>query len=184
MKKSDRFVPKLFLIDANLINSKNKLEHTNILEKWHEDGVIDLEISKVAKDEASFGSTKRREKAQKYVCLYACPSTQNEYQLCKRIENILCPSGAKTSSEKNDVKIVFTAKKYCRILITNDGDSKSQPGGILGNAVKLKKDLGIQVLRDYEAVALVEGLIKIRDDRARKIASRTGKPLPEWVGKD
>jgi hypothetical protein len=44
--------------------------------------------------------------------------------------------------------------------------------------------LGIQVLRDHEAVKLVKQKIIQRDQRANKIAAYKNEPLPEWVGKD
>jgi hypothetical protein len=67
--------------------------------------------------------------------------------------------------------------------VTNDGGSRRQFGGILGNRDKLQ-ELGVQVLTDDEAVELVEELIRERDDRERTNSSITGQPLPEWVGKD
>ena len=69
------------------------------------------------------------------------------------------------------------------MLITDDGGSKQQPGGILGNRERLSS-LGIQVMRDYEAVEFVKHKIIERDESARRIASRTGEPLPTWIGKD
>ena len=81
------------------------------------------------------------------------------------------------------VPYLFNAHKYERILITDDGGSKRQPGGIIGNREKLSS-LGIKILRDHEAVELVRQKIIERDNRARRIASLTGKPLPEWIGSD
>ncbi len=79
--------------------------------------------------------------------------------------------------------MVFNAYKYERILITDDGGSRRQSGGILGNRERLRS-LGIQVMRDNEAVELVKHRIIERDEFARRIASKTGEPLPDWVGKD
>jgi hypothetical protein len=81
------------------------------------------------------------------------------------------------------VEIVFNARKYGCILVTNDGGSRSQPGGILGNRERLRS-LGVQVLTDEEAVAFVRQLIQERDDRERERARFTGEPAPEWVGRD
>ncbi|MCG2759119.1 MAG: hypothetical protein L6263_11905 [Desulfobacteraceae bacterium] len=61
--------------------------------------------------------------------------------------------------------------------------SKRQPGGILGNRDKLTA-LGVQVMRDHEAVEIVKQKIVKRDQLAKKIASYKNDPLPEWVGKD
>jgi len=68
------------------------------------------------------------------------------------------------------------------ILVTDDGDSITQPRGILGNRDELAKY--VQVIRDSEAVALVKETINSRDNRARWVASVTGQPLPKWVGND
>ena len=81
------------------------------------------------------------------------------------------------------IEIVFNAKKYCRILITNDGGSRSQPGGILGNASRLA-ELGITVMSDNCAVEKVEEKIRSRDKRAQKIADKFGDFLPEWFNQD
>lgn len=59
----------------------------------------------------------------------------------------------------NDVRIVFHACKYHYILITNDGDSRSQPTGILGNASILKNELRIIIMRYSEAVGMVQSEI-------------------------
>ena len=67
---------------------------------------------------------------------------------------------------------------------TNDGGSRRQPGGILGNREKLLSQLGIQVLTDEEAVRLIRELIEERDSRERERSSITGQPLPQWVGRD
>lgn len=79
--------------------------------------------------------------------------------------------------------MVFNARKYDAVLVTADGASKSQPGGILGNRDALKK-LGITVMTDVEAVALVDGAIQRRDDAARFAQKLTGEAPPEWVGRD
>jgi hypothetical protein len=79
---------------------------------------------------------------------------------------------------------VFTARKYFRILITADGDSITQPRGILGCADDLFDILGIQVMRDFQAVNLINEEIIKRDKHALKWSLLTGKSLPDWVGKD
>jgi hypothetical protein len=65
-------------------------------------------------------------------------------------------------NEANDVEIAFNANKYGAILVTADGGSRRQPGGILGNRVALAR-LGVQVMSDGEAVALVREKIQERD---------------------
>jgi len=129
-------------------------------------------------------SAKRARKAKSYIYSIVSPDMQAQYRhRLDEIENILFPSRARTQRQLNDVRIVFNAAYYMSILVTNDGDSNTQPNGILGNRDKLTK-LGIQVMRDSEAVELVRKRIKQRDDRARTVASITGQPLPEWVGID
>ena len=75
------------------------------------------------------------------------------------------------------------AKKYCGSLITEDGESKRQPNGILGKRKKLK-ELGINVYRTIEAVELIKKRITIRDNRAIKYYTALGSPAPDWVGND
>ena len=87
-------------------------------------------------------------------------------------------------NEENDVLIILHAKQNHCILVTNDGGSKRQPKGMLGNNERLLNEIGVKVMSDTEAVELVEGKIIERDDRARRIAQRFCETLPEWVGKD
>jgi hypothetical protein len=103
--------------------------------------------------------------------------------MLRKIKEVLFPNGIKSINEKNDVEIVFNAWKYDRILVTDDGGSKKQPGGILGSRDKLAA-LGIKILRDYEAVELVKEKIIRRDQSALKVASYKKEPIPQWVGKD
>ncbi|OGX27368.1 MAG: hypothetical protein A2705_01990 [Omnitrophica WOR_2 bacterium RIFCSPHIGHO2_01_FULL_52_10] len=100
-----------------------------------------------------------------------------------QIQLILFPLGVQSRNNQNDVEIVFNAWKYFRILVTDDGDSRSQPVGILGNRDHLA-DIGIRVMRDDEAVELVKQKIIDRDQRARRIVLMEGKSLPDWVGLD
>ena len=141
-------------------------------------------MPEVAQREALQGaSVNRLDKARSYVSLIAGLS-DTPFADRNTIERILFPSGIQDNSQQNDVEIVFTAGKWVGwILVTNDGGSKSQPGGILGNKDALAA-IRIRVMRDDEAVELVKQKIKERDERARKIAEKEGKPLPEWVGKD
>jgi hypothetical protein len=180
----DRWLSLEFYIDTNRINARQGLHHMNQLEKWHRNRVISIQMAEEAHDEAIRGnSPKRARKARSYVYSIVPPDMQAEYRnILKEIENILFPSGARTPSDVNDVRIVFNAAYYMSILVTDEGDSKAQPNGILGNRDKLAKL--VQVMRDSEAVEFVKERIKQRDERARKIVSMTGQPLPEWVGTD
>ena len=174
-----------FHIDTNRINSRQRCEYMNRLERWAEDGVITLESCEYVLSESFAGNDPiRKRKASKYIFSSTFATTQQEQNQLHIIENILFPDGATTSNQENDVGIVFNARKYCKILITKDGASKTQPGRILGNRTALKKQLDIQVMSDEEAVELVQTRIARRDAACRKEAELLGHQLPEWVGKD
>ncbi len=184
MDQTERFLSRMLQIDTNRINSRGNIENMNRLEKWREDGVILVEMSEVAQKEClADRDPKRAEKTFGYIFSETLAETTEEQELLTRIERILFPEGAKTQNEKNDVEIVFNAKKYVSILVTADGGSKSQPGGILGHKEELA-GLGIQVMNDEEAVQLVRGLIADRDRLAARKHERFGVPLPDWVGRD
>ena len=178
-----RRIYRFFQIDANRINASGRLENMNKLEKWHRDKVIRIKMAQPAQNEAAYGSSNRARKAYGYIFTMTESHTPEEAAVLKCIESILFSKGATTQSEKNDVEIVFHARKYGCILVTNYGGSRRQPGGILGSRDKLQ-ELGIQVLTDDEAVELVRELIRERDNRERANSSITGQPLPEWVGND
>lgn len=178
-----RRIHRYFQIDANRINSSGRLEYMNTLERWHKNKVIKIKMAQPAQDEAAHGNHYRARKAYSYIFTMTKSRTQKEAELLECIENILFPRGASTKNEKNDIEIVFNAWKYGCILVTNDGSSRRQPGGILGNRDKLL-DLGIEVLTDEEAVVLIKRLIRERDSLERENSKITGNPLPEWVGLD
>jgi hypothetical protein len=173
-----------FHIDTNRINAKSSLKYMNILEHWHENDVIYIEMAEVAQNEAANrGSSLRSEKAYSYIATETLAGTPDEFRMLRQIIEVLFPNGIKSTNEKNDVEIVCNAWKYGRILVTDDGGSKKQPGGILGSRGKLAA-LGIKVLRDYEAVELVKEKIIQRDQSALKVASYKKDSIPQWVGKD
>ncbi len=180
----NRYVTLDFLIDTNRINARGNLPHMNQLEKWHENGVIAIEMSDVAQQESTKGgNATRTSKAYSYIFSVTRISNPSEFAIFKKIEHILFPDGPTKDSEKNDVLIIFKAWQDKSILITNEGKSRRQPGGMLGNRDKLKQ-LGIDVMTDEEAVTLVVKKIKERDRYAKRIAERTGEKLPSWVGTD
>jgi hypothetical protein len=175
----------VFQIDTNRINSRGGEENMNILGRWHENGVIHLEMSEPSLGEIlRENNLARKKKAAGYIYSMTLAETDEEQKALQRIEEILFPGGAKDRNQKNDVDIVFNARKYHRILVTNDGGSKSQPGGILGNAEQLGTGLGVKVVTDADAVEMVRREIHKRDDYARYVAEKYGDPLPDWVGKD
>jgi len=166
-----------FQIDTNRINSRGRLENMNKLNMWHDRRLIRVLMSDVSHEEARAGGDPRRaEKALEYPFSETMADTPAERCRLAAIEQILFPSGARTQNERNDVKIAFNAGKYGAVLVTADGDlldRRSELGG-----------LGIQVLTDEEAVALVEQRIAERDQRAREDSEHTHVPCPDWVGND
>lgn len=180
----ERFVYVGFQLDTNRINSKQLLANVNRLERWAEDEVIELMLSEIASEEARGGNDHRRSrKALGYIYSMTAITTEHERWTLQQIEQILFPSGALDQNQRNDTEIVFNAGKYHRILVTNDGASRTQPGGILGNKARLAQ-LGIRVMTDAEAVAHVEDAIRNRDTMAKLVSQTTGEPIPSWVGRD
>lgn len=51
MRPEERYVYLSFHLDSNRINARGRLPAVTQLERWHGDGVIDLELSEVAHDE-------------------------------------------------------------------------------------------------------------------------------------
>lgn len=184
MHKVERYIYREFHIDTNCINSRSNLPAMNLLENWHNNGVIHIELSKPARDEALFGGDHlRTKKANTYPFTMTLASTAEEHKWLSTIKKILFPKKDINSNRRNDIEIVFNAKKYCRILITNDGASKRRDG-ILDHKVELKQALSIVVMTDEEAVDFVRELINERDKRALILHEKYGVELPEWVGKD
>jgi hypothetical protein len=156
----------------------------NQLEQWRADGVIILDMSEEAYDEARSGNDmKRTKKADENIFIRANDVFGGEKEFRKKLGKILFNSTSLSKSQKRDVQILFCAKMAGAILITNDGGSKRQPGGILGHAKELAS-LGIEVVTDEVAVQKVRHLIVLRDKTARNVAKDTGLPLPPWVGLD
>jgi hypothetical protein len=181
----ERFIGLMFHIDTNRINARQNLECMNRLERWAENDVIMLEMAEVTQKEAmAGGDAQRTAKALQSIFSETLASTPQERKMIMGIEQILFPEGADDQNKRNDVEIVFNAAKYCRTLITADGGSKAQPGGILGNAAALKKAVGVEILSDAEAVKLIEQRIRARDDRCRKRFELERTPISEWVGQD
>ena len=171
-------------VDANRVNARTALPNMNQLEKWRDDEVILMQVSRTAQEEAAAGgSTARSRKAHSYIFTLTGNLIDDERRQVSEIERVLFPNGASARNERNDVDVVFNAGKYGAILVTADGASRRQPGGILGNRAKLAA-LGFEVMTDDEAVAHIRRKIHERDERAVERARRDGKPVPAWVGKD
>jgi hypothetical protein len=67
-------------------------------------------------------------------------------------------------------------------LVTHDGGSRTQPGGILGNRDKLKGI--VKILSDSEAVGFIRNKITERDEFNQRVNKEFGVDLPAWTGKD
>jgi hypothetical protein len=170
-------------IDTNLINSRGKLDAMNRLERWADDGLIAINISDTGMSEALAGNDAQRTRkalAQIYTINNISPDTSDP--IYKKIESALFPGGAKTQNQRNDVAIVREAAKCCAILVTGDGASKNQPGGILGNRDKIKDY--VKIMSADETVAFVRSKLDERDEFNRRVVSEYGGELPEWTGKD
>ncbi len=178
-----RLYTPVFHIDTNMINAREKLPAMSQLEKWADDEVILINMSNVSFSEAQQGkNAKRIKKALSQIFTLVDESINESDRMFQMVANAIFPNGIKDDNHRNDVKIVCDAIKWNAILITNDGGSKKQPGGILGNAHKLKDY--VQVMRDYAAVSFINEKIEERDIRSKKISKITGEKLPEWTGLD
>lgn len=177
----------VFHLDANLINAKQKLEAVNQLERWRDDDVICLAMAGVAHTEAQAGAganaESRKRKAALHIFTINDAGEAEEDDTYAKVEEILWGEAA-DDNQANDVEVVCEAIKWHAILVTNDGDSKSQPGGILGNREKLHQQFGVLVHRPEEAVQFIRSKVVERDEFNAQIAVLTGQPVPEWAGQD
>lgn len=181
MQRRMLYIPILH-IDANLINSRGQIAQVNQLERWFEDGVILINMSSTAYMEAQAGNDHRRTRKANQQIYTATPAIQTDDPQFKKVELLLFPSGAQSENQRNDVRIVCEAAKYPSILVTGDGASKRQPGGILGNREKLR-DI-VQIMSPDDAVEFVRKKISERDSFNRRVAMELGGELPSWTGQD
>lgn len=177
----------VFHLDTNLINARQKNEAVNRLEKWHTDGVICIAMAGVAHAEAQAGegagAMARQRKAATHLYTISDAGEAKKDDTFMKVEKILWGE-AKDDNQANDVAIVCEAIKWHAILVTNDGDSNAQKGGILGHRDALREQFGIEIYRPEEAVAFIEEMIAERDARNAEIAGMTGIPVPLWSGQD
>lgn len=171
----------VIMLDTNCINARQADVAINQLEKWSEDGVIDIIMCETSHREASAGgSAARFRKAEQYVFSETAADTDQEQHQFVAIEQLLFPGGADTQGKRNDVDIVFNALKYGRTLVTNDGGSRRQPGGILGCADALNR-LGVQVKRPEQVVLQVRARVNLVKDQVRKVCAIRGIAAPPWT---
>jgi hypothetical protein len=173
----------IFHIDTNLINARGKLETMNQIEKWAQNKLICVNMSGVSFKEAIAGrNITRKNKAHSQIFTLTDENISPNDALYLKIAAVLFPKGIKNDNERNDVKIIYEAAHYEAILITRDGGSRTQPGGILGNRANLR-DI-VQILSDFEAVVFIREKITKRDKFNQRVSQEFGLDLPEWTGKD
>lgn len=173
-----------FCLDACCVNARGKLDAINRLEAWHANGVIDLRFPEDAQREAEDGKNPGRvTKARSYWIPLTMANTEEERAFLKEISRTIFGDRPLSPGEMSDARIVFTANKDSSILVTRDGASKTQPGGILGAAADLAK-LGVTVMSDVQAVRFVEKEIAQRDRTECLMAKRFGRAVSDWVGSD
>jgi hypothetical protein len=177
------YIPVLH-IDTNLINVRQKLHAVNQLEKWYGGGVILINMAGTARGEALAGGNAQRTRKANQQIFTLTPPAPTDGARFKGIEALLFPGGAEDENQRNDVRIVADAIHYAAILVTNDGGSKSQPGGILGNRDALAQRFGIQILSAEEAVDFVRVKIQERDEFNRQVVRQFGGQLPDWTRAD
>ncbi len=148
----------IFLIDANQINACRHVDEMNELERLQALGMVELLMPAPADDEARVGSANRANKVDTYFTLDARAGQGTMFDRREEIEQIVFPAGALLQNEINDVHILEVARHTRLPLITRDGASKSQPGGMLGNADALLA-LGITVVTAATALAKVLDLL-------------------------
>jgi hypothetical protein len=174
----------IFHIDTNLINARQKLPGVNRLETWYADGVVLINMAGTARQEALAGGDARRtEKANRQIFTMTTPAPVNSARF-KAIESVLFPAGASDENQRNDIRIVADAIHYAAILVTNDGGSKSQPGGIRGHRDEIYNRFSLKILSAEEAVEFVQAKIRERDDFNRQLVQEFGGVLPDWTDHD
>ena len=173
-----------FHIDANLINSKQKLPEVNQLEWWEANEVILIVMSGTARKEALVGNDRLRTgKTNQRIFTLSDEDTPIEGStLYVTVDQILFPGGAANENQRNDVLIICEAHKYGAILVTGDGGSKRQPRGILGSREVLKHL--VTIMSPVEAVGHVRNKIAQRDEHNRRVVREFGGALPSWTGAD
>jgi hypothetical protein len=125
------------------------------------------------------GDAARARKANRQIFTIT-PAADPSFPAYRRIENALFPEGARTESERNDVRIVCDAAHYAAKLVTGDGGSKSQPGGILGNRHKVTNL--VRNISPTEYVEFIRGKIRERDYFNARVAKEFGGEVRECTG--
>jgi hypothetical protein len=154
----------------------------NRLEAWNRAGLIGLIVPETAFHEARVGL---RPNPAARPRIFAVNTLQSREGLAleSRILTVLSGEEAPNIQTRNDAAILANAHKYGCILVTADGASRKQPGGILGHKQELAA-LNVGVMSDAEAVELVLERIRRRDEAEVNLARVQGRAPAEWVGRD
>ena len=96
MEMPSRSIYRMFQIDTNRINARQKLNSMNLLERWADNGVISIDLCEVALIEASAGKSKsRKQKAESHIYSFSEITSPKELEMIAQIEKIVFPNGAK-----------------------------------------------------------------------------------------
>ena len=185
MYEDARSLPLRYMTDTTRANACGRLQNMNQLQRWSDDGVIELIMSDVVRDEiAGAGTSAHFDRVDGTPYTIGGNLNNNERATRAGMERVLFPGGATTQNQRNDVEIVFQAKKYGGALITADGGSGRQPGGMLGRRNEMLAAFRVRILTDQEAVDEVREKISERDRWVRQHNEDLGMPLPGWLGQD
>jgi hypothetical protein len=144
------------MIDTNCINARQNNAAINQLEAWaQEDRIVILMCETSHRESYADRNKARFRKAILYPYSETLATTEEERRDFRDVEKILFPGGTISDNQRHDVDIVFNAMKYSNFLVTTDGGSKRQPGGILGNAAALKARFGLLAMTPEAAVTFL-----------------------------
>ena len=161
----------LLHLDANAVNARQRDNSLNELESLAALGVVELDYCEIAYNEAGHGSSLRQAKTENYTWAGLSGQSALEADWRAKIEKVIFPLGAKTDSDRNDVEVVLTAKIAGAVLVTRDGNSKTQPRGILGSRAELVA-LGVTVLTFSEAVTYAKRTLGAADAQKGRAAAQ------------
>lgn len=147
-----------FFLDANCVNARQQNDALNVLERWRDQEIVTLIYAEITKIEASYGDEVRKDKADEFTCVQVNETGDNP-EVREAISKIVFPKGPKNQNQMNDVDAVYHAERLRWPLVTMDGNSRSQPGGILGHCDELNA-MGIEVLAPQQAVSRVRFELK------------------------
>ena len=172
-----------FIADSNRVNSRGGLPAMTALRKLADAGDIKLLYTEEIQAELErCRNPKIRTASRELSALFAKSLDDDEEEDQRgRITRILFPNGLRSDNDRVDVDTIRVAQLWTANVITNDGASKTQPGGILGAASRLHREIGVQVMRDFEAEKLVARLIRERDRLEILFAAKEGRDVAAWV---